>query len=88
MKQAYLVSYDISEPRSLQRVASYLETQGVRIQKSVFLLSLSRHKIHSVKATLGKLVSDEHHVMIIPLSARALEKSEFLGSHPDSFHIF
>ncbi len=88
VKQAYLVCYDISEPRLLKRVASYLETQGIRMQKSVFLLHLSQHKIKSVKATLAKMVEKDHHVMLIPLSPSALKKSEFLGTPQDRFHIF
>lgn len=88
MKQAYLISYDISEPRLLKRVAAYLETQGVRIQKSVFLLSLPPKKIQSVKATLEKMVEEDHHVMIIPLSPSALKKSEFLGPPPERFYVF
>ncbi|CAM2009578.1 CRISPR-associated endonuclease Cas2 [Acanthopleuribacter pedis] len=37
-KFSYLVSYDISEPKTLRKTAAYLERRGVRLQKSVFLL--------------------------------------------------
>ena len=34
---AYLIAYDIADPRRLQRVARFLERRAVRCQKSVFL---------------------------------------------------
>ncbi len=41
-RSAWLVSYDISDPKRLRRAAQFLERRGIRLQNSVFL-GLWRH---------------------------------------------
>lgn len=36
-RSAWLVSYDISDPKRLRRAAQILESHGIRLQNSVFL---------------------------------------------------
>lgn len=87
-KFSYLVSYDISEPKTLRKAAAYLERRGVRLQKSVFLLQLPQHQIKQAKADLEAIVGNEHHLMLIPLCSRCFEQSTVLGKQPERCVVF
>ena len=81
----YLVTYDISDPKALKRVASYLEKKGKRLQKSVFVLNLPQHQIRNVQAKLPELAGETAHVMLLPLCRSCLNKAEFLGEADEPF---
>ena len=48
---AFLIAYDVSDPKRLRRVARALERRAVRVQYSVFLF-------HGEQAALAELVQD------------------------------
>jgi len=55
----YLVSYDISNPKRLRKVARSLEGFGVRLQYSVFECPLDDMRLAKLKAELQGLVNHE-----------------------------
>lgn len=64
----YLIAYDITEPRRLNRIARYLSKRAVRVQYSVFAAELSRADYNDTLAGLRVLIdprSDD--VRIYPL---------------------
>jgi CRISPR-associated protein Cas2 len=64
----YLVSYDISHPRRLRRVARILEGFGVRLQYSVFECALDERRMAMLKASLQAIVKhDEDQVLFVSL---------------------
>ena len=78
----YLISYDISEPKLLRQVAAYLEGEGIRLQKSVFLVQSPQHRVKQIQRKLAAMVGTDHHLMCLPLCARCFGQSVFLGAAP------
>src|SRR5579863_6278233 len=68
----YLVSYDISNPKRLRRVARSLEGFGVRLQYSVFECPLDDLRLAKLKAELQSLLKhDEDQVLFVSLGPSA-----------------
>ena len=64
----YLVSYDISDPKRLRKVARSLEGFGVRLQYSVFECPLDDLRLAKLKAELQDLLNhDEDQVIFVGL---------------------
>jgi CRISPR-associated protein Cas2 len=64
----YLVSYDISHPKRLRRVARTLEGFGARLQYSVFECPLDDMRLAKLKADLQPLLNhDEDQVLFVSL---------------------
>ena len=55
----YLVSYDVSHPKRLRKVARTLEGFGVRLQYSVFECALDGLRLAKLKAELQDLLNHE-----------------------------
>lgn len=72
----YLVSYDISNPKRLRRVARVLEGFGVRLQYSVFECPLDDLRLAMLKAALQPILKhDEDQVLIVSLGPSANDAS-------------
>ena len=68
----YLVSYDISDPKRLRKVARSLEGFGVRLQYSVFECPLDDLRLAKLKMELQSLVNhDEDQVLFVSLGSSA-----------------
>ncbi len=66
----YLVSYDISDPKRLRKVARTLEGFGVRLQYSVFECPLDDLRLAKLKAELqDSLNHEEDQVLFVSLGA-------------------
>ena len=64
----YLVSYDITNPRRLRRVARTLEGFGTRLQYSVFECSLDNLRLAELKSQLQPIVNhSEDQVLFVSL---------------------
>lgn len=79
----YLVSYDISEPKLLRQAAKLLEREGVRLQKSVFLVRCPQHRINRIRDRLADMLGHDHHLMILPLCKRCFSQGSFIGQAPE-----
>lgn len=72
----YLVSYDISNPKRLRRVARALEGFGVRLQYSVFECPLDEMRLAKLRAALQPLLKhDEDQVLFVSLGPSANDAS-------------
>lgn len=72
MRTRYLVSYDISHPKRLRRVAKAMEGFGVRLQYSVFECPLDELRLAMLKAVLQPLINhDEDQVLFVSLGPSA-----------------
>ncbi len=86
MSKLYLVviSYDITHPRRLNRVAKVLETAGIRIQKSVFECGLTPDALLALRLRLRRLIDPtEDHILITPICARCRHYIGWQGKLPD-----
>jgi CRISPR-associated endonuclease Cas2 len=62
-----IVAYDIEENRIRARLARYLKSKGVRIQKSVFAVEVERHQFKRFLAEIKKIVAEEDKVAVFRL---------------------
>jgi CRISPR-associated protein Cas2 len=87
MSDLYLViiSYDIADPRRLNRVAKLLEAAGERIQKSVFECGLTYDALLALRLRLRRAIDPtEDHILIIPVCARCRQHIHWQGKLPDA----
>lgn len=75
----YLVSYDVSDPKRLRKVARALEGFGVRLQYSVFECPLDGIRLAKLKAELQSLLNhDEDQVLFVSLGPSANDATLFI----------
>ena len=84
-RNCYVVSYDIMEPKRLQKVHKMMKGFGDAVHYSVFRCDLTPKGRAEMIAALTDLIKhDEDRVMIInigPVEGMAEDRIEFLGVH-------
>jgi CRISPR-associated protein Cas2 len=72
----YLVSYDISSPRRLRKVAKTCEAFGSRLQFSVFECPLDSKRLQQLRAALDAIIHhEEDQILFISLGPSANDAS-------------
>ena len=78
--ESWLVTYDISDPKRLRKVATTCEDFGVRKQYSVFLARISATDLVRLRSRLYDIINlSEDQVLFIPLCAKCVNQIEALG---------
>jgi CRISPR-associated protein Cas2 len=78
--ESWLVSYDISDPKRLRKVAQTCEDFGARKQYSVFLCRISATDLVRLRTRLYDIIDlAEDQVLFIPLCPRCVNQIEALG---------
>lgn len=75
-----VVVYDISDDNRRNRVAAYLETQGFRVQKSVFECQLSDVELVGVCSQLARLIEETDSIRVYAICAGCEGKSIDIGT--------
>lgn len=77
---SWLVTYDISNPQRLRKVATCCEDYGQRKQYSVFLCRLSTTDFVKLRSRLYDLIDlNQDQVLFIPLCGKCVQQIEALG---------
>jgi CRISPR-associated protein Cas2 len=83
MRQGYVVTYDISDPRRLRQVYRLMLGYGEHLQLSVFQCELNERELVELRAALGEII---HHsedqvlfVAIGPIDGRGATAITSLG---------
>ncbi|KAF0155741.1 MAG: cytoplasmic protein [Syntrophaceae bacterium] len=84
-----IVAYDIADPRRLMRIAKVMLDYGVRVQKSIFEVSMTPQAFHGLKERVEKIiVEEEDGVKYFPLCEPCAGTVEIIGqgqfTDPDS----
>ncbi|MEY4580825.1 MAG: hypothetical protein RL701_5528 [Pseudomonadota bacterium] len=83
MRQAYVVSYDISNPKRLRRVYKTMLGYGEHLQLSVFRCELDKSELVELRAKLSKAIHhDEDQILFIdigPVEGRGAGSINSLG---------
>ncbi|MFO0552464.1 MAG: CRISPR-associated endonuclease Cas2 [Polyangiaceae bacterium] len=86
MRQTYLVTYDISDPKRLRAVFQIMRGWGDHLQLSVFRCDLDARELVEVRAALtAEIDHDEDQVLFVdvgPADGRALSSFTTLGRPP------
>lgn len=81
MRRTYLVCYDVSEPKRLQRVHAKMLGYGEPAQYSVFLCELSRKELAMMRADLDEQIdSSADRIMVVDMGSDGADRIEFVGS--------
>ena len=90
MRQAYIVSYDVSSPRRLRRVFKLMRGHGDHLQLSVFRCELTSRELMELRAKLGALIHNgEDQVLFVdvgPVEGRGSTSITAIGrayTHPE-----
>jgi CRISPR-associated protein Cas2 len=77
---SYLVTYDISDPKRLHKVARTCEDFGYRKQLSVFLCRLSATDFVRLRSRLYDLIHmEQDQVLFIPLCGKCVSAIHSIG---------
>jgi len=86
MKRVYLVSYDIADPKRLQRFRRRVRDYGDFLQRSVYRCSLTDEAFVRMRTRLKAVMdADEDSLLIIdlgPATSNALARLTFIGAAP------
>ena len=75
-----IAAYDIADPKRLARVAKIMKDYGVRVQKSIFELAVSRQIFNEMKARVEKVIDfNEDGVKYFPLCEKCAGTVEVIG---------
>lgn len=68
MRQAYVVTYDVSNPKRLRRVYKIMLGYGEHLQLSVFRCELSKRELVELQSKLNRAIhSDEDQVLFVDI---------------------
>jgi CRISPR-associated protein Cas2 len=83
MRQTYIVSYDISNPKRLRKVFKVMRGYGDHVQLSVFQCELNNRELVELRARLLEIVrTDEDQVMFVdvgPVEGRGSASISAIG---------
>ena len=75
-----IVAYDIADERRLSRIAKIICDYGVRVQKSIFEVTVDPGIFEEMKARVDDvIVPEEDGVKYFPLCGRCAETVEIIG---------
>lgn len=77
-----LISYDVTENRTRAAIARRLEKEGIRVQKSVFLVYGAPDKLKLLERELQEMLAKEDSLLVAPLCRQCLDSGEFYGPTP------
>lgn len=75
-----IAAYDIADPKRLARVAKIMKDYGVRVQKSIFELAVTRQVFSEMKGRIERVIEfDEDGVKYFSLCERCAGTVEVIG---------
>lgn len=83
-----LVAYDIEDNRTRNRIAKYLLTMGVRLQKSVFIIEIERHAYGRLSRKLYGMAKNKGQVAIVRLCAGCRKNAVQMNDETPFFYVF
>jgi CRISPR-associated protein Cas2 len=80
-----LITYDIQNTKKRNKIATLLESHGVRVNYSVFELDISKPKLNNLLKLLKDLASKEDSIRVYNFSKDTIKKSFELLNRPHPF---
>lgn len=80
IKRHWIILYDISNLKTLKKIAKIMESKGNRVQKSVFEVYCDDNELQRIKRRLSFLINKEtDSLAFLPLCQLDYEKTVRLG---------
>lgn len=86
-KQHYLLCYDISEPKRLQRVQRLVSKQMLQIQYSIYYATLYQKEIDKLIGAVSKLIN-RHYDDVRVYEVEPLENAFLIGKRSSDIMLF
>lgn len=83
-----VVAYDIADNKIRNRVAKYLLSLGVRLQKSVYIIEIERHSFARIRKKLEKLTGHKGQIAIFKLCAGCRKSAVQINDGTPLFYLF
>lgn len=75
-----IVAYDIANPRRLNKVACVIKDYGIRVQKSIFEVSVDLKHFVEMKSRIEKIIdTSKDGVKYFPLCEKCIGTLEIIG---------
>jgi len=75
-----IAAYDIADAKRLSRVAKVMKDYGLRVQKSIFELTIDKHSFLELKSRIEKeIVPEEDGVKYFPVCEKCAGTLEIIG---------
>lgn len=83
MRQAYIVTYDVCDPKRLRKVFKVMTAHGDHLQLSVFRCELSHRELVELRAKLARVIHHEQDQVLFvdigPVEGRGAGSINALG---------
>lgn len=83
-----IVAYDIQDNRTRNRIARYLLTMGIRLQKSVFAVEVERYAFKAFQKKLVDLSGENGKIAVIRLCKGCQKNAVHLNDNEQKFYVF
>jgi CRISPR-associated protein Cas2 len=84
----YLIAYDITENKVRTRLSKYLSKYGVRLQKSVFIVTIQGHQRKGFVSGIENITGKKGDVALFRLCRGCKATAIRLADIQDEFFIF
>jgi len=75
-----IAAYDIADVKRLSRVAKVMKDYGLRVQKSIFELTIDKHSFLELKSRIeNEIVPEEDGVKYFPVCEKCAGTLEIIG---------
>jgi CRISPR-associated protein Cas2 len=75
----YLICYDITDNKRRAKVFSILEKNGLKLQRSVFLIDLNSNQYILLKNKLINSISNNDIIVLLPICQNYLTSAQYIG---------
>jgi len=76
-----IVAYDIADPKRLNRIAKIIKDYGIRVQKSIFEVTVDDKRFIEMKTRIEhEIHPDEDGVKFFPLCKKCADTLENIGN--------
>ncbi|MBF0564912.1 MAG: CRISPR-associated endonuclease Cas2 [Nitrospirae bacterium] len=83
-----IITYDIENNRVRTKLARFLESKGVRIQKSVFAVEIERHAFKGLLRQVEKITGKTGKVAVFRLCIGCRDNAINMNGEEKPFHVF
>ena len=83
-----VIAYDIPDDKIRNRIARYLEKNGSRIQKSVFIVDKEPYLVKKILRVLYKINKKNGIIHVFGLCKGCCKKAVFIGEEKQKFFFF
>ena len=81
----YVVCFDIVNDKKRKKIGEYLEEFGIRVQRSVFEIEISKTKLKNLLKIFNEMIEKEDSIRFYQMQSDTINRSIFLGFGDDGF---